>query len=209
MSSPWSELGQNLDSFLRDPDDPLIGAWAVGQGVDAPDRAHFRDIISGHAPCSILEVGCGSGIELEGLLRDGLDVDYLGVDLTPELVAVCQQRFPDHHFACVDLFDLTDTDAFDIVHARAVLEHVDDVDRALRILYRACRDALIISWFLPPVRDRAQIRKIRSDDGFLHQTYHRDRLLRTIRTCHPVEFIETDYEHAGIRSQVWEVWKRR
>lgn len=42
---------------------------------------------------SVLDVGCGSGEFLGFCQERGFDVDYLGIDICPEMVAACQERF--------------------------------------------------------------------------------------------------------------------
>ncbi len=105
MSTAWSHLGA---SFLRDEENEHTGPWAVGQGVDAPDRVLLRSLLTELEPCSLLDVGCGTGIELDGIRHEGLQVDYTGLDITPEFIEACHSRYPWNHFTCMDAADLED-----------------------------------------------------------------------------------------------------
>jgi SAM-dependent methyltransferase len=44
------------------------------------------------SPVSVLEPGCGSGRMLEALVRRG--VDAVGIDLSPEMLAIAERRAP-------------------------------------------------------------------------------------------------------------------
>jgi len=47
---------------------------------------------------SLLDVGCGLGDYLCWLNRHGVDVDYCGIDLTPNMVKKAQERLPGINF---------------------------------------------------------------------------------------------------------------
>lgn len=50
---------------------------------------------------SVLDIGCGWG-RLLGMLPEGWDGDYLGVDLCPEFVAIAQREHPGFAFVAGD-----------------------------------------------------------------------------------------------------------
>jgi SAM-dependent methyltransferase len=56
------------------------------------------------SPVSVLEPGCGSGRMLEALVRRG--VDAVGIDLSPEMLAIAERRAPGRAL----LADMTDFD---------------------------------------------------------------------------------------------------
>lgn len=196
----WSELGAN---FLRDPDDPQIGDWAVGQGSSAPDRVHLRAILTELEPCTLLDVGCGTGIELDGILAEGLKVNYTGLDLTPEFVNYCREKYPTESFMIGDVLSLSAARVYDVVSCRAVLEHLEDGERALRNLFDACKKVCVVSWFIPP-GDVDEV--TRTPDGFIHHYYSRAALMAAIESLRVGEFTITRYETGG---QKWESWALR
>jgi SAM-dependent methyltransferase len=52
---------------------------------------------------SVIDIGCGFG-DYFGYLRDaGIAVDYLGVDINPELVEVAQRKYPEAQFIVSDV----------------------------------------------------------------------------------------------------------
>lgn len=70
----------------------------------------------------VLDVGCGQGDLLPWLRARGFAGTYLGVDITPSMVATARQRFPDARFERVDLL-AEDTPApgrFDVVLASGI-----------------------------------------------------------------------------------------
>lgn len=170
MTTPWSPLGA---SFLSDTEDELTGRWAIGQGPDAPDRQLFRALLRAmHVAVSVLEVGHGPGIEVEGLEQDGLlkRIRYTGFDFTPELVAYCANRWPDQTFAIADVETMQERSRADVVWCRHTLEHVADGETALRNLWAATKDVLLISWFIRPTWCDEDVGCVEAD-GFMHWTY--------------------------------------
>jgi SAM-dependent methyltransferase len=70
------------------------------RGMDWKDEASQRlrfDVIARYLDFarrpSILDVGCGSGAFLAYCREQGYDVDYLGLDICPEMAAACRERF--------------------------------------------------------------------------------------------------------------------
>lgn len=193
MSTPWSSVSVD---FLSE------GAWAIGQGPDAPDRMLFRHLLRETGAKSVVEVGCGSGIEVEGLRADGLleQVDYVGLDFTPELVDACRYRHPDQKFALADVTEPLLVHA-DVVYARHVLEHVEEGYRALRNLVAAARELTVVSWFIRPTWRPSEVH-IGYSDGFLHQTYPAPNMISCAREDGRL-LARFDFDHHLTRCSVW------
>lgn len=93
----------------------------------------------------LLDVGCGNGRLAERLDRAGYKLDYVGVDVTPELVARAQARGSQlHHvraqFRAADVtapgwgeHSAEDT-PFDLAVALAVLHHIPGLELRRRVL---------------------------------------------------------------------------
>jgi SAM-dependent methyltransferase len=102
---------------------------------------------------SVLDVGCGNGVMFEMIREKGLDLDYLGIDVTEKLLQVARQLFPAdaHRFRQMSLYDLKKLRRkFDAVVCRHVLEHLPDYVPAVQHLYSCARKKLILVFFLPP-----------------------------------------------------------
>jgi SAM-dependent methyltransferase len=72
----------------------------------------------------LIDVGCGNGRLIE-YLKDKR-IDYLGVDNSPELLALAQGNYPDKRFVLSDILDLDNNvvGQFDYTLAIAVLHHL-------------------------------------------------------------------------------------
>ena len=57
---------------------------------------------------SVLDVGCGMGDFLGWLKKSGRKVEYIGIDITPKMIEVAQQRFPEARFEIGSLPDVED-----------------------------------------------------------------------------------------------------
>lgn len=92
------------------------------------------------ATASILDLGCGNGVQARELGQRGHKGDYLGLDFSAGLLAAARVDAPE--FAKFDQADLTAAGwerelpekKFDIVMAFATLHHIPDKDLRLQIL---------------------------------------------------------------------------
>ena len=110
----------------------------------------FRDtllsLVRSCAPGTILDAGCGEGINLLTLVGIG-GWELTGIDLDTDSLQIARDALPetvslDHG----DLEALPYPDrSFDLVIGTEVLEHVDDPSAALREMVRVSRRSLILS----------------------------------------------------------------
>ena len=87
--------------------DSLASGWRDSRS----QTARFAVLVSGGLDpgASLLDIGCGQGDLFAWLRENGYCIDYRGVDLTPEMVAIARARFPEARFEAADLFDLDDS----------------------------------------------------------------------------------------------------
>src|SRR3954463_14352811 len=88
--------------------------------VDSSARAQrmrFETFLLEHdlAGKTILDVGCGVGDFWAHLRRRQIDCEYLGIDLSPEMVRRSQERFPEATFEARDLLAWSPAQPFDYV----------------------------------------------------------------------------------------------
>lgn len=96
-------------------------------------RRHFPDARN------LLEVGCGTGAVLRHL-HDALPgLELAGTDLYEEALVVAHANVPEARFERVDATAMHATNAFDVVGAFDVLEHVERDDLVLAGMHRAAR----------------------------------------------------------------------
>lgn len=92
----------------------------------------------------VLDIGCGNGRLAERLEREGKRLSYVGVDASPELIAIAAALKPQLKNLSAEFFpaDITqsnwsaplDGDSFDIAVALAVLHHVPSFDLRVAVL---------------------------------------------------------------------------
>lgn len=105
-----------------------------GIGLDNAVRIKIADIVNTFFKPSIIDVGCGPGIEYSSLvLRVHKEFSYTGVDFAPTTFEVAEARaslFDRHNYSFVreDLFNLPTDELpagkFDVLISKDVLEHL-------------------------------------------------------------------------------------
>lgn len=94
---------------------------------------------------SVLEVGSGTG-QLLNALRPRRGV---GIDISPNMVRIAQQRFPHLEFCVDDIEQLRLEEKFDYVVVSDLIGFLYDVQRAFENLHRVCtpRTRIVISYY--------------------------------------------------------------
>lgn len=88
---------------------------------------------------NLLEVGCGTGFVLTGLRERFPNLELVGSELYPEGLEIAQRRLPGVPLYQMDARRIPFEEAFDVVVALDVLEHIGDDDVALGQLAQAAR----------------------------------------------------------------------
>lgn len=155
-----------------------LGSW------DSPPRRALRLEIA-EVGGSVLEVACGPGIEYGGINKAGLQVRYVGVDITPTMIAICQRNYPGITFqvAGVDSLPFPDS-SFDTVFAKDLFEHLPGYETGLREMFRVTKRQVLIYFFLPLTEGTAE-QGIHPESGFLYNHYSRAELERFARSLNP------------------------
>ena len=96
-----------------------------------PDLKKFSDWVEDRD--KIIDLGCGNGRLLS--LFDNKDVFYTGLDSSPRLVKIAQEKHPGREFIVGDITELTfPTNTFDKAFAIALLHHIPSEIMRLNIL---------------------------------------------------------------------------
>jgi SAM-dependent methyltransferase len=102
---------------------------------------------------TVLDVGCGPGITVDHLVRQGCRVH--GVDLAPEMIAECRRAFGHLDAATFTVGRIEALDfpagAFDAVICMGVVEYIDDDAAAVREMARVLKPGGIALISLPNV----------------------------------------------------------
>lgn len=72
---------------------------------DMQTRYRVMAELMGDAPGSLLDIGCGYGGFLEYLHEQKINVDYTGVDISPQMIEAAKARHDDAAFEVVDILN--------------------------------------------------------------------------------------------------------
>ena len=97
---------------------------------------HYLRLLSSHSKClpdnfcaaTILDLGCGNGNVTALLLEKFPDAEYTLLDASPDMLAICRERFSGINMNCVRSYfrDYTfPEDYFDLIAANFSLHHLD------------------------------------------------------------------------------------
>lgn len=123
-------------------------------GGYSPSLGGIADLASQRRELTVLDVGCGGGDTARVLARwadrQEIRLQVLGIDLLPTAIDHARrhsQNWPNLKFEQIDLFNLDDPSAFDIVHAALMLHHLPDAraQQALVQMHRLSRLGVVIN----------------------------------------------------------------
>ena len=118
----------------------------AGGGLFAMDEPAVAEFLKDKKPGVALDAACGTGRFAEFLAGQGHQV--IGVDSSPDMLAVARQRVPDGDFRVgeLDRLPLPD-DSVDVIVCALALVHVSDLEPVLAEFARVLRPAgdLVIS----------------------------------------------------------------
>jgi ubiquinone/menaquinone biosynthesis C-methylase UbiE len=137
--------------------------------------------------CSILEVGCGSGLIYERLVPVHIaNSQYQGVDVSQRMLEIARRNFPAGRFLHGDGYKLEFEDkAFDLVICFEVLGHIPNNQTFINELLRVTREVCIFTIW--PSADHQVVEQYEYVDGtrFLHRQYPNSYVQDLIRTARP------------------------
>jgi ubiquinone/menaquinone biosynthesis C-methylase UbiE len=137
----------------------------------------LTDLFGMAEPKTVLDVGCGEGVLTERWAESLADGKVVGIDLDdPKLAAEWATRErPNMEFRTFEPGPLPfDDDAFDLVAAIEVLEHVPDPSRTVSEMARVARSHLLVSvpheplWRMLNVARGAYLRELGNTPGHLN-----------------------------------------
>jgi ubiquinone/menaquinone biosynthesis C-methylase UbiE len=111
---------------------------------------------------SVLDVGCGTGIDYKGFREKGMR--YVGVDITPKFVTRFKELHPEADVSCHSSLDLPfEDDSFPVVYSGGMIQHMhpNDYPNAIREMWRICQKGLILTTSKQFTRKLDVIQKVR------------------------------------------------
>lgn len=96
----------------------------------------------------VLEIGCGSAINLKRIKRDRTDAECYPLDRSPVAIELAKKEFPD---ACVAECEKTpfEDKKFDLIYSSGVLEHLASEAAFLKEMRRILKDDGLLVTFVP------------------------------------------------------------
>jgi SAM-dependent methyltransferase len=141
--------------------------------------AYYRRFLTQYDLHRILEIGCGSGNIARRMLDHGFD--YLGMDISPEMLAIAQQQLPQGQFMEADMrnFKVKKTVEAALIIGRSLSYILSNADvlATFRAIHAALEpggllifDVINAHRFIPNIRPEQPIIHIAQHEG---QTYRR------------------------------------
>lgn len=122
-------------------------ATEVEEGLSTSDNTspHHPSPVTHHSGLRILDVGCGTGANLEMLSSFG---EAEGVDISEEALTFCKSKGLKVQKGLVEELPFED-DSFDVVTGLDVIEHLDDDVAGLKEMFRVTRQGGRALIFVP------------------------------------------------------------
>jgi len=162
----WSEKVKSR-AWRRDPAYRLVAEYCAKYGH------------------TVLDIGCGGGIQYAAIHEFCPSIDYTGVDITPKMLDAARSLFPSVKFGWGDAAELQYADGqFDVTILRHVLEHhpLSNGQKILHEALRVARNATLILFFTEPQDMEENIIVKQSKSGFYLNTYSTGWLEREIES---------------------------
>lgn len=166
---------------------------------------------------SVLEVGCGVGIDLARFAKAGATVT--GVDLSPTAIQLAKQNFEQQRLSADllvmngEALELAD-DSFDFVYAHGVLQYTADPDQMISEIHRVLRpkgQAIVMvyntySWLL--ALSKIMKVELEHEDAPVIRTYSIKEFKQMLRPFAKVEIIPERFPvpsrlHHGLKATLY------
>lgn len=117
-NKPVEEMSDFFSNRIEGYDDVHLGNWSE-------EYAHIADYFD--APLNaLLDIGCGTGLELESLYRRFPDVKITGIDLSKDMLGKLRAKYPDKDIELIqaDYFEYPfEPEKYDAVLSFETLHH--------------------------------------------------------------------------------------
>lgn len=128
-------------SFTKEAAEQLVKAYATPDMVG--QRAAVLDILDLKSGKHVIDIGCGPGFLCESMAEMvGPTGSVLGIDISPDLISLCEERNPPVHltYAQEDALKLSAAEGrFDVAVCTQVAEYIPDTAGVLAEMFRVLR----------------------------------------------------------------------
>ena len=101
-------------------DDPKTLGWFKGR---QPIRFKVLEEIGILDGSSVLDIGCGFGDLFSFLKEQGINVNYLGIDINPSLIEIAREKYPNIKFKVLDIDNEEIEEKYDWVVSSGVFNY--------------------------------------------------------------------------------------
>ena len=141
METPISETPLQLRQRMREFYETSETYKDLLAAHDEVYLRHYIELVTRYAPSGskILDLGCGNGISARLLNQAGYDV--VGTDISPLFLEEARNwENPTLRYQVCDVLELPfDNDSFDVICSNELIEHLPDVETALKEMGRVVR----------------------------------------------------------------------
>lgn len=94
-----------------------VGIEAMASGVEAHRAIRYKVLseVGDLKGASVLDLGCGFGDYYKYLVDNRIKVDYTGIDIVPDFIRICKERFPNANFLVMDIQEESPGKDFDYI----------------------------------------------------------------------------------------------
>jgi len=142
LETPVSETPLQLRQRMREFYETSETYKALLAAHDEAYLRHYVELVIRYAPADakILDLGCGNGISSRLLNQAGFDV--VGTDISPLFLEEARNwENPKLRYQVCDVLELPfDNDSFDVICSNELIEHLPDVETALKEMIRVVRN---------------------------------------------------------------------
>lgn len=164
MTSWWNK---NVETRIED-----FKAW-IGD-ANQPSKIYCRKYITNKKYKSMIDCGCGLATDYFGMVNDGRQIAYMGLDSCKYLVNLNTERgVPMIEAELEEELPVADN-AYEVSYCREVLEHLSYYENIINELIRIASKEVIIVFFIKP-DDEEKINYWEEEDLY-HNKYNKSKL---------------------------------
>ncbi len=175
--------------------------------TDDASRVAMRRHVAKMGYSSLLDAAAGVCTDYWGLKKNGFMIDYLGVDITPKLVAFNKKMNVPIVEGSIEALPASDK-SFDICYARHILEHLDSYERALRELIRVAKKEVLVVFFLRPSQNKTTQVSPSVDNGYLlYNNIYSEPEIEAFAKAQP-RVLRVQWEEVNARDSILHIYLR-
>ena len=177
---------KSLDDFML---------WQGNENAISRILARLHIINKGYQ--SVLDIACGLAVDYEGLKKSCRDLTYLGIDISPTFIAKVKERGIPAQVGRIQDIPCGD-DAFDVVYARFILEHLDAYKDAIEEMVRVAKKEVLIVFFIKPTAAANDRMVVADTNGYpiYHNQYSKSKMESFLNSLEKVKsFIWQEVKH--------------